>query len=182
MKFGHTFRFTNGANAGTFNLTGTGLLNLILMTPTAITSVRLFEAIKLRRVRIWANPTALGSAPVTISLEWFGYNAPSTVVSDTTIGVSPAKINTRPPPNSSAAWWVTTGGMLDGAGGQGNLATIILPADCVIDIDCQVRLVEQEAPHAGDVPAAATIGQIYGNYLDGFASGQAAPVGYIVLP
>jgi hypothetical protein len=62
------------------------------------------------------------------------------------------------------------------------LFTMILPADCVIDVTVDVRLVEQEAPSAGDTPAGATIGQTYGDYLDGFPSKVLVPVGYTVLP
>jgi len=52
----------------------------------------------------------------------------------------------------------------------------------IIDLSVEVRLVESEAPTAGDVPAGATLGQIYGDYLDGIASGLLAPVGLVVLP
>jgi hypothetical protein len=63
-----------------------------------------------------------------------------------------------------------------------DLFILTIPADCVIDITVELRLVEQEAPTAGDVPTGATIGQLYGNYLDGLASGKLMPNAYTTLP
>jgi hypothetical protein len=63
-----------------------------------------------------------------------------------------------------------------------NMFTMVLPADCVIDVTLDVRVVEMETPTGGESPAGATIGQLYGDYLDGFASAKLAPVGFTVLP
>jgi hypothetical protein len=62
------------------------------------------------------------------------------------------------------------------------LFSITVPANTIIDIVVDLRLVESEAPTAGDVPAGAILGQLYGNYLDGIASGKLSPDGYAVLP
>jgi hypothetical protein len=63
-----------------------------------------------------------------------------------------------------------------------DLFTLLLPANSIIDIVADLRFVEQEAPTAGDVPAGATIGQLYGDYLDGITSGKILPSGYTTLP
>jgi hypothetical protein len=63
-----------------------------------------------------------------------------------------------------------------------DLFVLNVPADSIIDVICELRLVEMEAPTAGDIPAGAAIGQIYGDYLDGLASGKLAPVGLVALP
>jgi len=177
IKFSHKFRFVNGTNNGTFTITRAQLLNLVLVAPTTTTSTRIFEAVRLRMVEIWANPVALGSAPTTISLEWLGPYGPSTVVSDISMGVSPAHIRTSPPAASSDQWWC-----MSGFNETDDLFTMILPADCVIDVAVDVRLVEQEAPTAGDFPTGASVGQTYGDYLDGLSSGKLVPVGFTVLP
>jgi hypothetical protein len=62
------------------------------------------------------------------------------------------------------------------------LFALTVPANTVIDVRMDLRLVEAEAPTAGDVPTGATLGQLYGNYLDGLSSGKLTPVGYTVLP
>jgi hypothetical protein len=153
------------------------MFNLLLVTPTAVTSVRLIEGIRLKKVEVWANPTALGSAPTVISLEWLGQNAPSTLISDTSMGVLPAHIRAIPPKDSSAEWW-----SMSGHEETDQLFTLNLPSNCVIDVFTEIRLVEQEAPTAGDIPTAAVIGQVYGDYLDGLASGKLAPDGLTALP
>jgi hypothetical protein len=62
------------------------------------------------------------------------------------------------------------------------LFSLSVPANTIIDITVELRLVESETPTAGDVPAGATLGQLYGNYLDGLVSGKLAPDGYTALP
>jgi hypothetical protein len=59
---------------------------------------------------------------------------------------------------------------------------LAIQANSVIDITLELRFVETESPTAGDVPTGATIGQLYGDYLDGLTSGKLAPEGYIALP
>lgn len=176
-SYSHKFRFVNGTNAGTFAITRARLLNLFLTATSATTTVRLIQAIRLKRVQIWSNPTALGAAPTSIQLEWLGENAPSTVISDTSMGVRPAHVSSSPPPSSSNRWWSLSGQLESDA-----LFTMVLPANCVIDVSTEVRLVEQEAPTAGDIPAGAALGQFYGDYLDGIVGSMLTPVGLTVLP
>jgi hypothetical protein len=176
-KFDHTFRFSNGTNSGTFTITRANLLNLLLLTPTATTSTRLFEGVRLRSVEIWSNPSALGSAPTSVSLEWVGENAPSTVIGDTTMGVRPAHVFSSPPALSSCAWW-----SLSGTLETDPLFTIVVPTNSIIDVQVSVREIDTESPTGADVPAGATVGQVYGDYLDGLTSGKLAPVGYTPLP
>jgi hypothetical protein len=173
----HKFRFSNGGNSGTYTIARQQLLNLLLVAQTTVLSVRLFQAIRLRKVEIWANPTALGSTPSTVSIEWLGENSPSTVISDTTMGVRPAHISSKPPARSSAQWW-----SLNAFNEYDVLFILTLPAQCIIDVSVDLRYVEQEAPTLGDVPAGATAGQVYGDYLDGIATSKLAPVGFIALP
>jgi hypothetical protein len=172
----HKFRYQNTSN-GTYTITRKQMLNLLLVTPTAATSVRLLQAIRLRKVEIWANPVALGSSPQSVSVEWVGENSPSTVISDISMGVRPAHVSTKPPARSSAQWWSLSGSQEADA-----LFTMILPLNCVIDVSADLRFVEQEAPTAGEIPAGAIVGQVYGDFLDGLASGSLAPVGYLSLP
>jgi hypothetical protein len=176
LSLSHKFRFTCAAG-GTVQVNRANLLNLVCVATTATTTVRVIEAIRLRRVEIWTNPVALGSPPTTCQLEWQGSNAPSTVISDTSMGVRPAHIRTSPPPNSSNRWW-----SMSGTDEGDVLFDMVLPANSIIDVTTQVRMVEQETPTAGDVPAGATVGRLYGDYLDGIISGLCAPVGFTILP
>jgi len=177
LSLPHKFRFVNGANSGNFSISRGNLLNLFVVATSAVTTARLVEGIRLKRVQIWANPSALGTAPTTIQLEWLGENSPSTIVSSSTMGIQPGYVSARPPPSSSNRWWSMSGNQESDP-----LFSMVVPVDCVIDVDTEVRLVEQESPTAGDVPAGATLGQVYGDYLDGLASGKLAPIGLATLP
>jgi hypothetical protein len=177
VGFSHKFRFASGTNAGTTAITRAQLLNLIQVATSAVTTVRVFQAVRLKKVEMWTNPPVLGSTPVTCSCEWIGENSPSTVHSDTSMGVQPAHVLSRPPASSSNRWW-----SLSGQQETDNLIVLIFPADTIIDVSVQVRMVEQENPTAGDVPAGASLGKLYGNYLDGIVSGLLLPIGYTFLP
>jgi len=177
MSLSHRFRYVNGANTGAFSITRGNMLNQILVATSAVTTVRLLQAVRLKSVEVWANPSALGAAPTTIEFEWLGENAPSTLVSDTGMGVRPAHVYSSPPPSSSNRWW-----SISGSSESDVLFSLLLPADCVIDVMTELRFVETEGPTAGEIPAGAGLGVIYGDYLDGLASGKLAPIGYTVLP
>jgi hypothetical protein len=177
IKLSHKFRFVNGTNNGTYTITRAQVLNLVAYAYNTNNTYRLFEAVRLKVVEVWTNPTALGSAPSSVSLEWLGGYGPSTVVSDTTMGVSPAHIRTTPPASSSDRWWC-----MSGFNETDDLFTLILPVDCVIDVTLDIRMVEQEAPTQGDSGTGLTLGQLYGDYLDGVTSGKLTPVGYTVIP
>jgi hypothetical protein len=177
VSLSHKFRFINGANSGTFNVARSNLLNLLQLATTATTTVRLFQAVRLKKVEIWGNPVALGAAPTTVRLEWIGNNAPSTQVSDTGMGVLPAHVSSVPPANSSNRWWC-----ISGTSESEDLFTLVLQPDCVIDVTLELRYVETETPVAGDIPAGASVGQLYGNYLDGIASGKLVMDDYLTLP
>jgi len=177
LSLPHKFRFVNGANSGSFGVARAQLLNLLLTATSAVTTVRLIQAVRLKKVEVWTNPVALGSPPTTCSVEWLGENAPSTVVSDISMGVRAAHVRTRPPPRSSDRWWC-----LSGQQENDLLFELVLPANCVIDVTVELRFVEAEAPTAGDVPAGAVLGTLYGDYLDGIGSGKLSPVGYNVIP
>jgi hypothetical protein len=177
ISLSHKFRYNSGANSGGFSITRARLLNLLQVATSAITTVRLIEGIRLRSVSMWTNPVALGMSPAALQLEWFGENSPSTLVSDISMGINPACIRTKPPRLSSSQWW-----SLSGSQETDPLFSITVPANTIIDIVVDLRLVESEAPTAGDVPAGAVLGQLYGNYLDGIASAKLSPDGYAVLP
>jgi hypothetical protein len=176
LKLTHKFRFVN-AGGTTVSITRKNLLNLVLTATTATTTVRLIEAIRLKKVELWTQPTALGNAPITVQLEWLGENSPSTVTSDTTMGVRPAHIRSIPPSASSNRWWSMSGSLETDV-----LFSIQCPANTYCDLTAELRLVEQEAPTAGDVPAGAAVGQLYGDYLDGIAGGAWVPIGLVTLP
>jgi hypothetical protein len=173
----HRFRFNSGSNSGTYSITAQRLLNFMQIATSAVTAVDIIQAIKLSSVELWTNPQALGADPTSVSLEWnSSSNSPSILISDTSMGVRPAHIRCTPPINSSASWWWVQGG----AGAE--LFKLVVPANTIIDVVMELRVVDTDTPSAGDTPAGATIGQMYGGYLDGLTSGMLAPIGLTPIP
>jgi hypothetical protein len=173
----HKFRFLAGSPS-TVSITRQNLLNLYVMATTATATARIIEAIRLRKIELWTQPPVLGNPPITAQVEWLGTNSPSIVHSDTAMGVRPAHVMTKPPPTSSNQWWSISGSVETDV-----LFALTFPTGTVIDITCELRFVEQEAPTAGPVVLGATPGQIYGATLDGNGvSGVLPPIGYTVLP
>lgn len=174
MSYAHKFRFTNGATAAVdVPVTRENLLNLVQIGASATTSARLFEAIRLRSVEMWTNPVALGSPPTTCSIEWLGENSPSVVVSDISMGVRPAHVRSLPPPASSNRWWSMSGSLE-----SDDLFSLTLPANSIVDVIADCRVVEAENPTAGDGSTSLSAGKLYGGYLDGLSSGIFTPTGY----
>jgi hypothetical protein len=153
------------------------LLSLYVNTPTAITSVRAFQAVLLKSVEVWSNPVALGSAPTGCFIEWLGENSPSTIIEDVSMGVRPAHVFAVPPLDASNRWWSVSGSLETDV-----LFNINVAANSIIDVTIDGRFPDIEAPTNSEVPAGATIGKYYGNYLDGHASAKLSPVGLVVLP
>lgn len=126
---------------------------------------------------MWTNPTALGSAPAQLSIEWNSTNAPSTIISDVTMGVRPAYVTSRPPKLSSSEWWSLTA-----SNGSEELFEITVPVDTIIDVLVDIRFVDNQEDSAnGDNPTGATPGVMYYNYLDGLTSGKLTPVGGVTI-
>lgn len=180
VKVNHKFRFTGAIGSATtlVAITRANLLNLLVTAISAITTVRTFEAVRLKKVEMWTNAPALGSAPTYCQLEWEGENSPSTILSDTSMGVQPAHLVSIPPPSSSNRWW-----SMSGSQETDNLFGVMMSTGGVIDVSVEARLVDVESPTAGPVPAGATIGQLYACTLDGNGvGGVLSPLGYNALP
>jgi len=154
------------------------LLNLYTMATTTTQQDRIITAIKLKRIRMWTEPGALGGTAATNVVEWKGLNAPSTIHSDTSMGVRPAFIDSRPPVDASNRWW-----SISGMNETEVLVNLAGANPTIIDIDCSVRFADDEAAVGGEngTGAASTIGKVYWNYLDGFTSKLLAPVGGVTI-
>jgi hypothetical protein len=123
---------------------------------------------------MWGQPAALGGSNGSIVIEWEGNNAPSTIHSDTSIGVKPSYLSCKPPPDSSNRWW-----SISGSSETEVLCNLTYQAGTIIDMHVSLRFADDEAPVAAEngTGAAATVGHVYFNYLDGFASKHLTPVG-----
>jgi len=181
VKSRHKFRFSTDSSVSV-NITRGNLLNLLMVATSSTSTVRVIEGIRLKRVSIWTNPViGVGSSAASpllgAQISWIGENSPSTVISDITMGVRPASIQSRPPPSSSNRWWCMSGMQESDV-----LFALNIGASSVVDVLVDIRLVDEESPTAGEAPSGAVTGQMYGGYLDGIASGKLIPVGLIPIP
>lgn len=180
LRVNHKFRFIGSEGSGetAVTITRANLLNLLVTATSTTTTVRTFEAVRLKKVEMWSNAPALGAASTLVQVEWLGENSPSTVFSDSSMGVRPAHVVSRPPPRSSNQWWSMSGTLESDP-----LFSLLMPANGIIDVVLQVQLIETESPTAGPTPSGASLGQVYGATLDGNGvTGTLVPVGYIAIP
>lgn len=180
LSLGHRFRFVAVSAFSRLSITRAMLLNLYTMATTTTNQFRLISGIKLNRISMWGQPAALGSTATPLLVEWLGQYSPSTIHSDTPIGVRPAYVRTRPPIDAAERWWT-----LSGNNETETLARLSGSAGTVIDVEVSIRLSDDESAAAGEngTGAASAVGTVYWNYLDGFASKMLAPTGGVtVLP
>jgi len=172
---GKTVRFTATA-AGTFTITRASLLDLFVMAETTTAGGRIFDAVKVRRIRIWGNAPGAGAvATRTSGVQWLSTYSPAKVVSDSGVGATyGARISTKPPALPLAGFWSLTG-----TNEADELFVLQLNLGDVIDIDLSFQV--QNNIYGTDVPAAvvlvgATVGTVYCLYLDYTVFGAAAVI------
>jgi hypothetical protein len=177
LSLGHVFRFSNGSNSGTYSIKWAQIFNLLQVATSTTATTRVIASAKLKRICMWANPPALGSPPTVLSLEWAQSQHNEAIqISDTSMGVRPARVDARPPVNSAASW-----AGLSNSDDNTALVSLILPADTIIDVHLSLKFVDDEAAVAGETISGGTSGTMYYGYLDGLSSGKLAPVGSVNL-
>lgn len=170
----HRFRFENSTRGGSSTVTRGDILSMVVVAMSSTATVRILESVRLRSVEMWANPQSFGAGPPSMQIEWKGENAPSTVISDTSMGVRPAHIRSRPPARSSAQWW-----SMSGSQESDELFSLVLPNYCIVDVVVDMRFVDTENPSSGPSSTGLILGKLYAGYLDGNA--YLHPVGMVPL-
>lgn len=174
LSLEHVFRFQNGSNSGNFDITRAMLLNLLQVSTSNTVSYRAFNAVRLVRVELWSNPTALGAAPNEIALQWNSPYAPSTEMTDESMGIVPAHIRASPPKDASSRWWCLTG-----FNETDKVFKITVAANCIIEVTLELRSYDSnDTAVVGDGASALNTGFWYGGYLDGRTSGKLSSIGY----
>ncbi len=156
------FRATAAVNQA---FTFTNLMDTMLTATTATVGYNMFQAVRIRRVRVWGI-SAIGTSS-SVSVEFTGTTAGITgdqqVHSDTSVGVQPAHVDAVPSARALCSTWQTNSGAIAFA--------ITAPAGSVIDVELSFR----SSFAGGNVVAAnalvaATAGQQYLRGLDGLAT------------
>jgi hypothetical protein len=154
-------RFTVTAAIVNFGVTYVNLLDTILFATTAIAPYRVFDAVKLVKVRVWAS-AALGT-PTTVSVSFRGDQVGVTgdhrLISDTSLGFQPAFVEATPLQDSVLYQGI----------GAGAAFTLTAPAGSIIEVHMQMRN-DDVATAAANVSVGATVGGIFYRGLDGLAA------------
>jgi len=163
LEFAHQYRFTS-TTGGSINITDATILTAMgVSARTAVLGQAIFQALKIRKIEIWAPPASQGAA-VTASIYWpptAGQAGMGREVSDTSVSVSePAHVVSSPPRGSLAGFWQY------GAGN--NLVALNAPPGSIIDIWLAGVLLDGPATNAivTATLVGATIGTIYYCCLD----------------
>jgi hypothetical protein len=156
-------------------------LNWFVVATAATTTARVLAAIKLKKILVWGQPSALGAAAATVGVEWKGLHSNNTLHSDTSSGIQPAFVSTTPPKGGDPSFW------WDSASTDTVLFALTAPVGATIDIIAQVRLFDNEsAAVSGPGTTGATLGKFYGTSVNGLGTAAggtvATPVGLNILP
>jgi hypothetical protein len=178
-----TLRFTS-TSAANVTITRAAVLDLLVMASSATAAYRLFDAVKVRGIRIWGNAPGAGAvATRTSGVQWLSVYSPAKIVSDSGSGATyGARITTKPPAMSLAGFW-----SLSGINEGEDLFTLQLNQGDVVDIDFTFRLQNNflgVAVPVAIVIVAGTVGTVYCMALDFAQSGAAAvvvPVDYTTI-
>jgi len=178
VKFARKARFAV-ITGNTLNLTRAMLLNHLVAAKTTTTATRLLSGIRLKSITIWAMATSSAAstqyAPVVASVEWTSTYGPSQIISDSSMSISPAFVQTSPPRNSLASFWSLT------ASNESDVVAILtLPINALIDITYECILQNGETPTGVSPTNVMVAGSVYMSYLDGIAgAGLINPISYL---
>jgi hypothetical protein len=156
-------RFTVTAGVVRQSITILNLLETVLMATTALAPFRMFDAVRVRHIRVWA-VAALGT-PTTVAVVFLGNGQNGAgdrkIVSDTSLGVQPAYVKAVPDKGSSLHLW---------QGSTSNMTVeVTAPAGSIIDVVMDLRN-DNTAAAATNASVGATVGGIFYRGLDGLAA------------
>lgn len=164
----HRFRFVANGSSYSGIISFDDLADLLCVATGAIAAFRLFDAVRLREVEIWAC-NAAGDASNTAEVEFLNTattGGPGVTFSDTAMGLQNiAHVHAKPPKGSRADLW------LNNATGQlGNdyaLFRLAVPKGGIVDIVLEGCFYDNDTSVSvtGTV-ASATVGKIYCRPLD----------------
>jgi len=164
LRHSVTLRFVSNA-AVNHAITFQNLLDTMIVAATATSAFDVFQAVKVRRVRMWSMP-AIGGAS-SVSVEFSGITAgvigDQQIHTDTSMGVQPAHVDARPNARSLAADFQLSSSAV--------AFSLRAPAaGTVIDVELSFRGQFAAAVATQNNAAGATAGAFYLRGLDGLAT------------
>ncbi len=155
------------------------MLQYYVVATAATTTARIIEGARLRRVRIWGQPPALGAALTTVELDWKGSFSNDLKLADTSSGITPGFIDSRPPKESSASFWHDNGATSE------TLFIVTAPTGSTVEVEMDLFFVDDTSAISGPATTGASLGTLYGSNLVGTGQAVSAltvPVGLTALP
>ncbi len=160
IKHSVTLRFLVNS-AVSQSITVGNLLDTMLFAATATQGYQIFQAVKIRRVRIWAAPVTGGAT--SVSLEYAGLTAGAVgdqmIHTDTSMGVQPAHVSARPSAKSTASTYQVSTAI--------NMFYLTAPVGSVVDVEATFRNSFVSAVAVAQALVGATVGATYLRGLDG---------------
>jgi hypothetical protein len=112
LRHSVTLRFIVSTTVVRQSITFQNLLDTLLVATSATTGVDLFQAVRVRRVRIWGLPLAQGVAPGATSSVYLEFAGNITGIvgdqayhTDTSLALNPAFVDAKPSASSLASDW-----------------------------------------------------------------------------
>lgn len=163
-------RYTMGS-AGVITASIDDLLDSYFVASATNAGLRVFSAIKLRKVEAWG-PAYTGANPVNLTFTWLSdsasveVGAPSQAITDTSVAFNDCPhLCVTPPPGSACFNW------LSASANSEKLFALVAPSNSVVDIHFTAAIAEGAV--GGGTPqvaivrslAGATAGQLYTSFL-----------------
>lgn len=158
------------------------LLNLVIVAYSATAGAALFEAVRIKKVRIWSPstiPSGSSYQPSNILLTWGSRNAlgngKNNTISSVSMSTKAAHISASPPRDEEPAFWHNE----STPSSAGGIAfTLTAPVQSIVQVDLELSMTPKSQVAALNALVSATSGQMYYRGLDGLA---AASTSYTVM-
>jgi hypothetical protein len=179
----HTIRYSH-ASAGAQSIQIADLQDAVVVATAATTAYRLFDAIRIKKIEIWAAAAAGSNTAVLLeelqSSASFLMASKSRSIEDMVVGTArAAHIVYKPSAGSIQGNWISAN-----ISAAVNILTVTAPAGAVMDFTFDYTLADgNQAPTAGATAiSGATAGQVYTRAFGVSSSTTAwAPVGLLTL-
>ncbi len=180
VKLTHTFRFIATANITSRLLLFTELLDLLCLATSAASASRIFNAVKIKRIQVWAATSVATSSLSVIFQKGPGTNGvsgDSVTHADTALGVSQiAHIDVKFNAREQVGQW-------QGPGITTTYGQLTIPQGGVVDITFSYSMIDSEtAVNVTGAVAGASAGRVYCRALDNTqATPQLSPSGWATI-
>jgi hypothetical protein len=129
-------RYVTSGTSGTISVSRAELLNCLGCATAANLATRIFNAVRLKRIRMWIQAGTSSSYLQQASFQWTSEDSPSRLITVTPSGVQfPSYIESRPPKNCLAGFWC-----YNGYNESATLLQLNMAGGCVLDAEFEATV------------------------------------------